>query len=89
MTDSNLSKNRPTLNLEDIKDEEERIAELVSKIKAKGIKLAFIDGFLLYPPDRDMVSYYDLCIFLEASFKTLKTRRSTRESYVTIEGLNY
>jgi nicotinamide/nicotinate riboside kinase len=53
----------------------------------KGLKICFLDGFLLYTPDLEAVmKLLDLKVFLLASRAKAIERRAARDGYVTLEG---
>ncbi|OQO08277.1 hypothetical protein B0A48_06147 [Cryoendolithus antarcticus] len=51
------------------------------------VRVAIIDGFLLYSEDlRAVRDLFDVKLFLHTDYHTAKTRREARSGYVTIEG---
>lgn len=77
----------------DTKDQDMDISpELISEIstsiaeivKTKGLKIIFVDGFMLYH-DPEVFKYFDWKVFLTAKYKTLKDRREARHGYQTQE----
>jgi nicotinamide/nicotinate riboside kinase len=49
--------------------------------------IAIIDGFLLYSEEMKAVrDLFDVKLFLQADYATMKTRREARSGYVTLEG---
>jgi nicotinamide/nicotinate riboside kinase len=68
-------------------------AKLLQDIRVKergqgdGIKIAIIDGFLLYSESMSRVrELFDIKLLLRTSFPTVKRRRESRKGYVTLEG---
>jgi nicotinamide/nicotinate riboside kinase len=51
------------------------------------LKVAIIDGFLLYSEDMKQIrEMFDIKILLKADYATVKMRRERRKGYVTLEG---
>lgn len=61
--------------------------ELEALVQGKVIRIAIVDGFLLYSEEmaklRDM---FDIKCLLQTPYATVKRRRESRKGYVTLEG---
>jgi nicotinamide/nicotinate riboside kinase len=65
----------------------ERLKQKVSTSGLEHVRVAIVDGFLLY--SQDMVAVrdtFDLKLFLRTDYETAKKRREARSGYVTLEG---
>jgi nicotinamide/nicotinate riboside kinase len=65
----------------------ERLKQKVSTLGLEHVRVAIVDGFLLY--SQDMVAVrdtFDLKLFLRTDYETAKKRREARSGYVTLEG---
>jgi nicotinamide/nicotinate riboside kinase len=65
----------------------ERLKQKVSTSGLEHVRVAIVDGFLLY--SQDMVAIkdtFDLKLFLRTDYETAKKRREARSGYVTLEG---
>lgn len=65
-----------------------RFGTLFAEVFGKeDVKVAIIDGFLLYSEDMARVrKMFDIKILLRTSYSTVKRRRESRKGYVTLEG---
>lgn len=65
----------------------ERLKKQASNLGAEQIRVAIVDGFLLYSQDMEAVrDTFDVKLFLRTNYETAKKRREARSGYVTIEG---
>jgi nicotinamide/nicotinate riboside kinase len=65
----------------------ERLKQKASTLGLEHVRVAIVDGFLLY--SQDMVAVrdtFDLKLFLRTDYETAKKRREARSGYVTLEG---
>lgn len=65
----------------------ERLKQQVSGLGLEHVRVAIVDGFLLY--SQEMVAVrdtFDLKLFLRTNYETAKRRREARSGYVTLEG---
>ncbi|KAL1591105.1 hypothetical protein WHR41_00182 [Cladosporium halotolerans] len=67
---------------------------LIERLKAQaaglgegGVRVAIVDGFLLYSQEMQAVrDTFDVKLFLRTDYETAKRRREARSGYVTLEG---
>ncbi|KAM0706514.1 hypothetical protein Q7P35_005841 [Cladosporium inversicolor] len=65
----------------------ERLKQRVASLGVGDVRVAIVDGFLLY--SREMVAVrdaFDVKLFLRTDYETAKRRREARSGYVTLEG---
>lgn len=65
----------------------ERLKQQASSLGLEHVRVAIVDGFLLY--SQDMVAVrdaFDVRLFLRTNYETAKKRREARSGYVTLEG---
>lgn len=65
----------------------ERLKQQASELGLNGVRVAIVDGFLLYSQEMEAVrNAFDVKLFLRTNYETAKKRREARSGYVTLEG---
>jgi len=65
----------------------ERLKQQASSLGLEHVRVAIVDGFLLYSQEMAAVrDTFDVKLFLRTNYETAKRRREARSGYVTLEG---
>lgn len=65
----------------------ERLKRQASELGLAHVRVAIVDGFLLYSQEMQAVrDAFDVKLFLRTDYETAKKRREARSGYVTLEG---
>lgn len=65
----------------------ERLKQQASELGLNDVRVAIVDGFLLYSQEMEAVrNAFDVKLFLRTNYETAKKRREARSGYVTLEG---
>jgi nicotinamide/nicotinate riboside kinase len=68
----------------------QRLKQQASSLGAKQVRVAIVDGFLLYSQEMEAIrDTFDVKLFLRTDYETAKKRREARSGYVTLEGFWY